>query len=114
MLGFIDFSCLGTLGTEPDIILSKENNETVTVAIVNIASNEIWTNKKSGEKSQKTEWTKCVAYGTIAKAVMDKKLKKGDNLFIKGKIQTRKYNDKDGNEKTEKQFVIEEFHKTSK
>lgn len=82
---------LGNLGKDPET-RALENGNSVTSFPV--ATSESYTNK-AGEKQEKTEWHKIVLWGKLAE-IADKYLKKGSQVYIEGKIQTRTWEDKEG------------------
>jgi len=81
---------IGNVGQDPKI---KKMNDGTTVANFSIACNESW-NSKSGQKQEKTEWVNCVAWRKLAETI-EKYVKKGQQIFISGKLQTRSW-EKDG------------------
>ena len=82
---------IGRLGADPTV---KYTQEGTTITNFNIATDEKW-NDKNGEKVQKTEWHKITAFGKLAE-ICGKYLKRGSQIFLEGKVQTRNYDDKDG------------------
>jgi len=67
-------------------------------ATLSVATSEAWKDKKTGEQVEKTEWHRVVAYGRLAE-IMGEYLKKGSKVYIEGSLQTRKWQDKSGNER---------------
>lgn len=82
---------IGRLGSDP---LTKYTPDGSMVTNFSIATDEQWKDK-NGEKVQKTEWHRIVAFGKLAE-ICGNYLKKGSLVFIEGKIQTRSWEDKDG------------------
>ena len=68
------------------------------VANFTVAATEKWNDKQSGQPREKTEWFNCVAYNPLAD-IIGRYVDVGDLLYIDGKIQTRKYQDKNGNDR---------------
>ena len=68
------------------------------VANLSIATTESWKDKESGENRDKTEWHRVVFFGNLAE-IAEKYLDKGSSIYVEGKIQTRKWQDKDGNDR---------------
>ena len=89
---------IGHVGNEPEL---KMLDETKKVVNFSIATNDKWTDK-SGNKQEKTEWHKIVCWGGLASNCYDY-LKKGSLVAIEGKIQTRSYDNKEG----EKVYITE-------
>ena len=86
---------VGNLGQKPEIRYTQTNT---AVATLSIATSESWKDKDSGEQREKTEWHRVVFFGKLAE-IADQYLDKGSQLYIEGKLQTRKWQDKDGNDK---------------
>lgn len=81
------------------------NGEAVTN--FSLACNESWKDK-NGEKQERTEWVNCIAYRKLAE-VMQKYVKKGQPLYVEGKLQTRKYQTKDGQERYTTDIIVNEI-----
>lgn len=86
---------VGNVGGDPDI---KHTADGRCIANFSLATSESWTDKNSGQKQEHTEWHRCKAFGRLAE-IIEKYVKKGDQLYIEGKIKTRSWEDKDGNKK---------------
>lgn len=84
---------IGNLGADPEIRYTQAGD---AVATFSIATSETWT--KDGEKHEKTEWHKIVAWRKLAE-ICGEYLRKGSQVYIEGKIEYRKYTDRDGNER---------------
>lgn len=82
---------IGNIGKDPDMRFSPNGN---AVANFSIATTESWKDKNSGEKVEKTEWHRIVAFSRLAE-IVGEYLKKGAQVYIEGKLQTRKWQDKD-------------------
>ena len=82
---------VGHLGADPE---SRFLPSGTAVVNFTVATSEKWNDKESGEKKEKTEWSRCSAFGATAEACA-KYLKKGSQVYIEGKLDTRKYQ-KDG------------------
>ncbi len=85
---------IGNLGRDPEIRYLPSGD---AVASLNIATTETWKDK-NGEKEEKTEWHRVSMFGRLAE-IAGEYLKKGSQVYIEGRIETRKYTDKDGVEK---------------
>jgi len=68
------------------------------VATLNMATTEVWNDKASGQKQEKTEWHRVVLWGKSAESLQEY-LTKGKQIYVEGRLQTRKWQDKDGNDK---------------
>ena len=85
---------VGRLGQDPE---TKDVNGT-TVANFSLATSETWKDKDSGEKKERTEWHRLVAWGRQAE-IVGEYLNKGSLVYIEGQLQTRKWTDKEDNER---------------
>ena len=85
---------IGNLGSDPEVKYSQAG---VAVCNMSVATNEKWTNKQ-GEPQERTEWHKIVVWGKVAENC-GKYLAKGRQVYIEGQIQTREWEDKDGNKR---------------
>jgi len=83
---------IGNLGSDPEVRYTPSGTP---VASFNIATNEKWTDKSSGEKKERTEWHKIVAWGRLGE-ICGEYLSKGKQIYIEGRIQTRSWDDRDG------------------
>lgn len=86
---------IGNVGNSPEV---RKLESGIEVANLSLATNENYTNK-AGEKVEKTEWHRIEAWGTIATAI-EQFVKKGDRLYIEGKVTTQRWSDADGIERT--------------
>ena len=91
---------LGNLGRDPETRYTTGGD---AVTNLNIATSEQWKDK-SGEKQERTEWHRVVLFGRTAE-IAGEYLKKGRSVYIEGRLQTRKYTDKDGVEKYSTEIV---------
>jgi single-strand DNA-binding protein len=91
---------IGNLGRDPETRYTTGGD---AIANLNIATTEQWKDK-SGEKQEKTEWHRVVLFGRQAE-IAGEYLKKGRSVYIEGRLQTRKYTDKDGVEKYSTEIV---------
>jgi single-strand DNA-binding protein len=86
---------VGNLGQKPEMRYTATQT---AVANLSIATSESWKDKETGENRDKTEWHRVVFFGNLAE-IAEKYLDKGSSVYVEGKIQTRKWQDKDGNDK---------------
>lgn len=96
---------IGNLGRDPEIRYTPDGR---AVANLNIATSETWKDKDTGEKQERTEWHRVVAFGKLAE-IIGEYLKKGRKVFIQGKLQTRKWEDKDGNDRYTTEIVARDM-----
>ena len=91
---------IGNLGAAPELRYTQNGT---AVANFNIAVTESWT--KDGEKQERTEWVRCVAWGKLGE-ICNQYLTKGKQVYVDGKMQTRKWEDRDGTEKYTTEVVL--------
>lgn len=85
---------IGNLGADPELSYTPSGTAKATMRL---ATHETWTNK-SGEKGERTEWHRVIAWGRLAE-ICGEYLTKGRQIFIEGRIQTRSWEDRDGNKR---------------
>jgi single-strand DNA-binding protein len=83
---------IGYLGADPEIRFLPDGTPTATVSL---ATSESWTDKRSGDKKERTEWHRVVFFAGLAEVARDY-LTKGGQVYIEGKLRTRKWTDKEG------------------
>ena len=83
---------LGNLGNDPEMRYMPNGEP---VANISIATSETWNDKNTGEKREKTEWHRVVAYRRTAE-IIGQYTRKGSKLYVEGKLQTRKWSDQNG------------------
>jgi len=79
------------------------------VVNLSVATSESWRDKASGEKKEKTEWHRVVIFNKNLADVAEKYLRKGAKVYVEGQLQTRKWTDKDGQEKYSTEVVLQNF-----
>ena len=87
---------IGNLGRDPDIRYMPNGEAVVNFSI---ATSECWNDRQSGQRVERTEWHNITMYRRLAE-IAGQYLKKGSQVYIEGRIQSRKYTDKDGIERT--------------
>jgi len=91
---------IGNLGADPEIRYTQSNT---AVCKLRVATNESWVNK-AGERQDRTEWHQVVVWGKQGE-VTEKYLSKGSQVYIEGRIQTRSWEDRDGNKRYTTEIV---------
>lgn len=86
---------LGRLGADPEVRRTQSGD---AVATLSIATSEEWKDKATGEKMEKTEWHRVVFWRRLAE-IAEQYLHKGDQVYIEGKIETRKWQDSTGQDR---------------
>ena len=96
---------IGNLGNDPEVRYSGNGN---AVANVSLATAESWRDKDSGEQQERTEWHRVVFFGRLAEIVSEY-LHKGSQIYVEGRLQTNKWQDKEGNDRYTTQIVANEM-----
>ena len=97
---------LGNLGRDPEI-RSMTNGD--RVANLSVATSENWKDKNSGERRERTEWHRITIFNPHLVDVAERYLEKGDKVYLEGAIQTRKWQDQDGQERYSTEIVLQKF-----
>ena len=105
MAGLNKATLIGKLGRDPEIRAMANGDK---VCNFSIATSETWKDKVSGEKKESTEWNKITIWNQNLVRLAENYLKKGTQVYIEGKIQTRKY-EKDGRDVYTTEIVIGAF-----
>jgi single stranded DNA-binding protein (ssb) len=93
---------IGNLGSDPEVRYTPSG---AAVCNFNIATNESW-NSKEGKKEERTEWHKIVVWAKLAE-LCGEYLSKGRTVYVEGRLQTREWNDKDGNKRYTTEVVAQ-------
>lgn len=96
---------IGNLGNDPEVRYTASG---AAVANVSLATSEQWKDRESGEQQERTEWHRVVFFGRIAE-VVGEYLRKGSQIYVEGRLQTRKWQDKDGNDKYSTEIVANDM-----
>jgi len=96
---------VGNLGKDPEI---KYTASGAAIANLTIATSDSWNDKQTGEKVEKTEWHRVVAFQRLAE-IMGEYLKKGSQVYIEGKLQTRKWQDQNGQDRYSTEVVANDM-----
>ncbi len=86
---------VGNLGKDPEVRYMPNGN---AVANITLATSESWKDKTTGEQQEKTEWHRVVMFRRLGE-IAGEYLKKGSQVYIEGKLQTRKWQDNSGNDR---------------
>jgi single-strand DNA-binding protein len=96
---------IGNLGQDPE---TKAMPSGTTVANLRIATSESWKDKQSGEMKEQTEWHSVAMFGRLAE-VAGEYLRKGSQVYIEGRLRTRKWQDKSGNDRYTTEIVANDM-----
>ena len=97
---------VGNLGKDPETRRMQSGDPVVNLSV---ATSETWRDKSSGERKEKTEWHRVVIFNKNLAEVAEKYLRKGSKVYVEGQLQTRKWTDKDGQEKYSTEVVLQNF-----
>lgn len=97
---------VGNLGRDPEIRATQDGREIANLAI---ATSESWKDKQTGERKEKTEWHRVVIFNDSLVTVVKNYLKKGAKVYIEGALQTRKWTDKDNQERYSTEVVLQGY-----
>jgi len=97
---------IGNLGAAPDVRNTKDGRPIVNLSI---ATSESWRDKSSGERREKTEWHRVVIFSEGLCRIAEQYLKKGSKVYVEGNLQTRKWQDENGNDKYSTEVVLQNF-----
>jgi single-strand DNA-binding protein len=97
---------IGNLGKDPEVRAMQNGNKIVNLTL---ATSESWRDKASGERKEKTEWHRVVIFNENLAKIAEQYLKKGSKVYIEGQLQTRKWQDKDGQDKYSTEIVLQGF-----
>ncbi|GAJ95901.1 single-stranded DNA-binding protein [Rhizobium rhizogenes] len=100
---------VGNLGADPEIRRTQDGRP---IANLNIATSETWRDRNSGERKEKTEWHRVVIFNEGLCKVAEQYLKKGAKVYIEGALQTRKWQDQNGQDKYSTEIVLQGFNST--
>jgi len=96
---------IGNLGRDPEVRYSPNGG---AIANITLATSESWKDKNTGEQVDKTEWHRVVFFRRLAE-IAGEYLKKGSKVYLEGKLQTRKWQDKEGNDRYTTEVVANEM-----
>lgn len=97
---------IGNLGADPEIRRTQDGRP---IANLRIATSETWRDKNSGERREKTEWHTVVIFNEGLAKIAEQYLKKGSTVYVEGQLQTRKWQDQNGNDRYSTEVVLQGF-----
>jgi single-strand DNA-binding protein len=98
---------IGNLGADPEIRRTQDGRP---IANLRVATSETWRDKATGERREKTEWHRVVIFNEGLCRIAEQYLKKGSKVYLEGALQTRKWQDKDGNDRYSTEVVLQGFN----
>lgn len=100
---------IGNVGADPEIRRTQDGR---AIAALRIATSEQWRDKTTGERREKTEWHSIVVFAEPLCKVVEQYVKKGSKLYIEGQLQTRKWQDQQGQDRYSTEVVLQGFGAT--
>jgi single-strand DNA-binding protein len=98
---------IGNLGADPEIRRTQDGRP---IANLRVATSDTWRDKATGERREKTEWHRVVIFNEGLCRIAEQYLKKGSKVYLEGALQTRKWQDKDGNDRYSTEVVLQGFN----
>ena len=98
---------LGNLGRDPEIRSTQSGNKMATFSM---ATSKRWRDKNTQEQRDKTSWHNIVVFGDGLVDIVEKYVKKGSKIYVEGELQTRKWQDQDGNDRYSTEVVLQGFN----
>ena len=96
---------VGHLGQDPDVRAMPSGS---SVANLSLATNEQWRDKNTGEQQERTEWHRLALFGRLAE-IAGQYLRKGAQVYVEGRLRTRKWQDRDGHDRYSTEIVVNEM-----
>ncbi len=96
---------IGNLGNNPDVRATADGR---TITTVSLATSDSWKDKNTGQVQEKTEWHRVVVFGRLGE-IAGQYLKKGSKVYFEGKLQTRKWQDKNGQDRYTTEVIVDSF-----
>lgn len=97
---------IGNLGNEPEI---RSTGAGALIATLSVATSESWRDRNTGQQQERTEWHRVVIFGKLAE-IAQQYLQKGSKVYLEGKLQTRKWQGQDGQDRYTTEVVIDGFN----
>jgi single-strand DNA-binding protein len=97
---------VGNIGQDPEV---RHNPQGGAITNISIATSESWKDKNSGQIQEATEWHRVVFFGKLAE-IAGEYLRKGSQVYVEGKLKTRKWQDKQGQDKYTTEVVVDSFN----
>ncbi len=98
---------VGNLGADPEIRRMQDGR---SIANLRIATSETWRDKNTGERKEKTEWHQVAIFSEGLCKVVESYLRKGSKVYLEGQLQTRKWQDQNGNDRYSTEVVLQGFN----
>jgi len=100
---------VGNLGADPEIRHTQDGRP---IANLRVATSENWRDRNTGERREKTEWHNVVIFSEGLCKIAEQYLRKGSKVYLEGQLQTRKWQDREGNDRYTTEVVLQGFNAT--
>lgn len=100
---------VGNLGADPKVSNTANGSKIVNL---NIATSDVWKDKLSGERKERTEWHRVVIFNAQLADIAERYLRKGSKVYLEGQLQTRRWEDANGQERYTTEIVLQNFSGT--
>ncbi len=97
---------IGHLGADPDVRSFQNGGK---VANLRLATSETWKDRQTGERKERTEWHSVAIHGEGLAGIVQRYLRKGSKVYIEGQLQTRKWQDQQGNDRYTTEIVLRPY-----
>jgi single-strand DNA-binding protein len=97
---------VGNLGQNPEVRSTQDGSKVVNLSL---ATSESWTDKRSGERRERTEWHRVIIWNEQVGEIAERYLTKGAKIYIEGQLQTRKWTDQQGVERYSTEIVLQKY-----
>lgn len=97
---------VGNLGRDPEVRNTQSGGKVVSFSV---ATSETWNDRASGERKEKTQWHRIAIFNERLGEIAEKYLRKGSKVYLEGSLESRKYTDKDGQEREITEVVLSRF-----
>ena len=105
MAGVNKVIIVGNLGNDPEV---RYSNNGAAIANISVATSDSWKDKNTGERQERTEWHRVTLFNRLGE-VAGEYLKKGSKVYIEGKLQTRKWQDPQGNDRYSTDIIADQM-----
>lgn len=105
MAGVNKVIIVGNLGNDPEV---RYSNNGAAIANISVATSDSWKDKTTGERQERTEWHRVTLFNRLGE-VAGEYLKKGSKVYIEGKLQTRKWQDQQGNDRYSTDIIADQM-----
>lgn len=97
---------VGNLGADPDVRTMQSGDKLVNLSV---ATSETWRDRQSGERRERTEWHRVVIFNENLAKVAEQYLRKGSKVYLEGQLQTRKWQDQNGQDRYSTEVVLQRY-----